>query len=188
MPTPARTSTREIVGAARALIDNDGIEAVTMKEVAARVGVRPPSLYKRVRDRSELIRQLANSIGAEMGDVLENAATSGDPVSDLESIAVAFRVWALENANAYALLTTPVPDEWRVAADVNVRMSASFVRAAAALVGPDRGLEAARTFAAFAHGFVSLENAGTMRLGGDLDVAYEFGIKAVIRAISNSAS
>jgi AcrR family transcriptional regulator len=188
VPTPARTSNEQIIGAARALLNANGLESVTMKSVAAGVGVQPPSLYKRIRDRSDLIRQLANSIGNEFADTLESAATTGDPARDLHSIANTFRDWVRHNASAYALLTSPVPDEWRVDDELNARMSASFHGAASELVGPDRALDAARTFAAFAHGFVSLETAGTMRLGGDLDTAYEFGINAVIRAIRDTGA
>lgn len=188
MPTPARTSNEEIVGAARALLDSDGLEAVTMAGVAARVGVQPPSLYKRIRDRSELIHQLANSIGVEFANTLESAATTGDPVTDLAAIADTFRAWVRRNSAAYALLTSPVPDEWRVDDELNARMSASFYSASEDLVGPDRALDAARTFAAFAHGFVSLENAGAMRLGGDPDAAYRFGINSVIKAIRDTGT
>jgi AcrR family transcriptional regulator len=170
------------------LLDSDGLDAVTMKSVAARVGVRSPSLYRRIRNGSDLIAETANSIGAEFADTLDSAAAGGDPIRDLESIAKVFRKCVGHSANAYALLTSPVPDEWRVDDELNVRMSASFYRAAAELVGPDRALEAARTFAAFAHGFVSLENAGAMRLGGDLDAAYAFGIATLIRAIGDGGA
>ena len=54
-PTPARTNREEIVAAARSLLEEEGLHAVTMANVANRVGVRPPSLYKHVRDRSALI-------------------------------------------------------------------------------------------------------------------------------------
>ena len=52
------------------------------------------------------------------------------------------------------------------------------------LVGPDDALDAARTFVAFVHGFVSLENAGTFRLGGDPESAYRFGVSTLIRAMT----
>ncbi len=50
MPTPERTSLAEIVTQAARLLESGGPAAVTMQAVAAAVGVKAPSLYKRVRD------------------------------------------------------------------------------------------------------------------------------------------
>jgi hypothetical protein len=48
------------------------------------------------------------------------------------------------------------------------------------VVGQERALDAARTLAAWLHGFASMELAGAFRLGGDVDAAFEFGVAAVI--------
>ena len=54
-PSPARTTSAEILAAGRAVLEDEGLDALTMASVAGRVGIRPPSLYKHVRDRSELV-------------------------------------------------------------------------------------------------------------------------------------
>jgi len=48
-----------VVGAAAALADAEGLEAVTLARVAAGVGVRPPSLYVHVAGRDALRREIA---------------------------------------------------------------------------------------------------------------------------------
>ena len=48
-----------------------------MQAVAQAVGVRGPSLYKRVRDRSEVMRLIANDVLRELGGRLDSAAQTG---------------------------------------------------------------------------------------------------------------
>ena len=61
MPTPERTSVEEIVAAGREILEASGPQGLTMQAVAARVGVRAPSLYKRVRDREALLTAVATA-------------------------------------------------------------------------------------------------------------------------------
>jgi len=184
LPAPSRTSIDEITAAARAILEAEGLAAVTMQRVANAVGVRPPSLYKHVRDHGELMHRMANDLADELASDLDAAASTGEPASDLDSISTAFRAWAARSPAGYALLTSPVPDAWRPDPELNVRTSAAVLRAAEGLVGADDALDAARTFVAFVHGFVSLENAGTFRLGGDPESAYRFGVSTLIRAMT----
>jgi AcrR family transcriptional regulator len=185
VPTPARTSTDAIVAAGRAILDADGLNGLTMARVAAAVGVRAPSLYKRVASRGELIRLIANGIAGELTLVLETAAASGDPATDLRAIAGAFRAWALADPEAYHLLFDRLPDGERIDSEVNARSAAPLLRTAAALAGPGHTLEAARTMVAWATGFIDMELAGAFRLGGNVDEAFDFGVERLTRAIQS---
>ena len=74
MPTPERTSTEEIVAAGREILEIAGPSGLTMQAVADRVGVRAPSLYKRVRDRDALHAAVATaSIDAPEEDAILDA-------------------------------------------------------------------------------------------------------------------
>jgi hypothetical protein len=61
------------------------------------------------------------------------------------------------------------------------------MRVAADLAGEQHVLEAARTFTAWANGFISMELAGAFKLGGDIDGAFEFGIACLSEAIGGHA-
>ena len=185
MPAPSRTSIAAITAAARAILETEGPAAVTMQRVAVAVGVRAPSLYKHVRDHAQLMHLVANDLAEQLAGTIDSAASTGDPISDLEAIADAFRAWAGRTPAGYTLLTSPMPDGWRQDPELNARTSAAIVRSTSAIVGPDNALDAARTFVAFVHGFVSLENAGTFRLGGDPATAYQFGVSTLIRAMTD---
>lgn len=183
MPTPARTSVEEIVAAARSILEAEGLDGLTMQRVAAVVGVRAPSLYKRVRGRDDLIRLVANDVALELAAVLDGAAVTGEPRTDLHALAIAFREFALAHPEAYTLLFARLPEAARVDPAINLRASQTLLRTAASLAAPDDALDAARTVVAWANGFVSMELADAFRLGGDVDRAFAYGIERLTRSI-----
>ena len=187
-PTPARTSRDAITAAARAILEEDGLDAVSMQAVANRVGVRPPSLYKHVTDRTALIRGVSAAVTADLADALRVPTASGDPGDDLRQMARRYRAFVRANPAGYALLFTPpgsglLPDESALAA-----LGEPIVAVTARLVGEADALGAARTFVAWAHGFTSLELAGGFRLGGDVEAAYERGIDLILAGLSGPAT
>ena len=155
---------------------------MTMQRVASAVGVRPPSLYKRIRDHAELMHRLSNEIATELADSLDSVSTSA-PEPALRSLAARFRDWAHGSPQSYALLTAAVPDSWRADTEINQRTSAAILRVVTPLVGEQHALDAARTVVAFVTGFVSLELAGGFRMGGDPAAAYEYGVDALVRSL-----
>jgi AcrR family transcriptional regulator len=183
MPTPPRTSLAEIVAAGRSILEADGLGGLTMQRVAEEVGVRSPSLYKRVRSRGDLIRLIADSVADDLAATMDAAASGGDPASDLRAIANAFRTFALANPNAYALVFARLPEDARIDPERNARAAKTLLRTAGRLAGPDQALEAARTVTAWAHGFVTMELAGAFRLGGDVDRAFAYGVDHLAGAL-----
>ena len=188
MPTPARTSLEQIVKAGRDIVETDGIDGLTMQSVAARVGVRAPSLYKRLQGRNELLRLVANDAAAELTRDLESAADGKDARRDLASLASTFRRFAHANPGAYSLIFAPLPDDARADAGWSVKASAPVIDTTERLAGTDHALEAARTVVAWANGFIAMELAGAFRLGGDVDRAFDYGIDRLGVAIDTGAA
>jgi AcrR family transcriptional regulator len=185
MPAPERTSLDAIVRAGRDLLESEGPAGLTMQAVASRVGVRAPSLYKRVRSRDDLVRLVAEAGVAELGDRLAAVAGSGDAREDLRALAHALRAFARDLPAGYALIFAPAPDDARPDPALLARAGAPVLRAAADLAGPDHALEAARTVTAWAHGFISMELADAFGLGGDVDRAFEFGVRRLADALAD---
>jgi AcrR family transcriptional regulator len=183
VPTPARTSVDAIVEAGRRLVEDGGLEALTLQAVATAVGVRAPSLYKRIDGRGDLVRRVSNAIAVELGERIARAATTGRPRTDVIAMARAVRAYALEHPQAYSLLFSPLPEAWRVDADLNARISAPILRSAGAVAGEVDALPAARTVVAWLQGFLAMELAGAFRLGGDVDAAFDYGIDHVLRGL-----
>lgn len=193
-PTPARTSREAIIAAARAVLEDEGLDAVTMVAVAGRVGVRPPSLYKHVRDRSALLEAVVADAAEELRDALMDATPpapadgTGAPGRRVASLAAAYRAFARRSPRATGLLFTDLAPAGGLGAELSARVAAPVIEAAAALAGPERALAAARVLTAFVHGFTSMELAGAFRLGGDVDEAFDAGVEALVRGLEAPAS
>ncbi|MDQ0895680.1 TetR/AcrR family transcriptional regulator [Agromyces ramosus] len=184
MPTPDRTSLDEIVAAGRSLLESGGLSGLTMQAVADRVGVRAPSLYKRVRDRSELVARVAEATIRELGDRLDAAAAGEpDPRRALAALARAVRSFARGRPVAFGVVFSPGAD-LDLDPESLARASATVIRIAAELAGEERALDAARTVTAWLNGFVGMELSGAFRLGGDVDRAFEFGIVTLTEALT----
>jgi AcrR family transcriptional regulator len=172
MPTPERTSYAEIVAAGRDILEESGPAGLTMQSVAQRVGVRAPSLYKRVRDRDALIGAVA---AATVGDLTERLEASD---RSLEDLARAYRALAHERPEGFRLMFAAVAPQ-----ELLDRAGMTIVDSAAAIAGQEHALDAARLVTAWATGFIHMELAGAFRLGGDVDGAFEFGLAALRRGL-----
>jgi len=186
MPAPARTSTEAVVTAARGIVERDGLDALTMQRVADEVGVRAPSLYKRVRDRADLVRLVADQVAYELADRLDAVVGSGDPHDDLRAVAGAFREFARANPASYTLLFDPRSGGMSPEArDTSVSV---LLRVATDLAGPDDGLSAARLVTAWATGFVAMELAGAFQLGGDVESAWAYAVEHLVAAVAGDGA
>ena len=181
MPAHAQTSTAAIVTAGRQLLEERGMDALTMREVADVVGVRTPSLYKRVRDRSDLVRLILEDVTDELTAAADTAADSGDPAADLRAMIAAYRRFAHANPIAYTLLNAPHSAPGATAR--SERSAATLLRLVNELADPQHALPAARTIVAWANGFITMELAGAFQLGGDLEDAWAFGLDRVLDAV-----
>lgn len=187
MPTPARTSLDEVVQAARDLLGSEGLAALTMQAVADRVGVRAPSLYKRVRSRDDLVRLVATTVAHELGDrvdaLVHRDSGSADARTQLSELAHAVRAFAHARPEEYRLIFVPSSDATRPDPDALSHSVAPLLHVSTELAGPDDALAAARTVTAWVTGFIAMDLAGAFRLGGDVDDAFEFGITRLAAAL-----
>ena len=172
MPTPERTSYAEIVEAASDLLEESGPSGLTMQAVADRVGVRAPSLYKRVRDRDALVE----AVGAATVEELTRRLEASD--RSLESLARAYRDLAHERPEGFRLMFAAAAPQ-----QLLDRAGLTIVESAAAVVGEAHALDAARLVTAWATGFIHMELGGAFRLGGDVDAAFDYGLAALRRGL-----
>ncbi|SFR91913.1 transcriptional regulator, TetR family [Microbacterium sp. cf046] len=67
-----------VVAAAERIIDDRGFDALSLRSVAAELGVSPAAIYNHVKDRSELVDAIADDFVAR--EMLADLPQGGDPV------------------------------------------------------------------------------------------------------------
>lgn len=181
------------MAAGRQLLEEEGLEALTMRRLAERVGIRAPSLYKHLPDKAALeaaiiatgfeeaaaafeqaVDEADEGAGGEPGGGSGGRAGGGAGVGAgdaLVGLAVAYRRFALEHPHLYRLMNSgPLPRE-HLPPGLEGRTAAPLLRVA--------GSEArARAVWAFAHGMVMLELDQRFPADADLDAAWQAGITA----------
>ncbi|MEU6554852.1 TetR/AcrR family transcriptional regulator [Streptomyces sp. NPDC046915] len=162
---------REIVAAARELLEESGPALLTMRTLADRLGIKAPSLYKHFPDKHAVEVELVAQLLSESAEALE-AAESRAPAS-LETLAEAYRTYALAHPHLYCLATERPLPRTELPAGLEDRAALPLLRAC----GGD--LDLARAVWAFAHGMVILEIHGRFPDDADLAAAWKRGLKAL---------
>jgi AcrR family transcriptional regulator len=185
MPAPEKTTREAIIAAGRALVESSGVDGLTMQAVAERVGVRAPSLYKRVRDREELVALVVQASIEDLTSRLDATRTELDPRERLVSQADALRAFAHEQPVGFSLVFAAhgVP---RIEPTALGRSVAPLLDAVTELTGPEHALDGARLVTAWANGFLTMELGGMLRMGGDVDAAWRWGLDRIVSALDDS--
>ena len=174
---------REIVATALALLEEQGAEALTMRGLAERLGIRAPSLYKHLSGKGELETAVIAVGFEELATALDRAGPAGlagltglAGLAGLAGLGAAYREFALARPHLYRLMSERPLNRDRLPPGVEDRAAAPLVTA----VGGDPDL--ARAAWAFAHGMVMLELNQRFPPGADLDAAWRAGLTAVAAA------
>ena len=188
MPAVAKTSREQIVAIGRDLLEEGGPEAVTMQAVAERVGVRAPSLYKHVRDRDDLLAAVVAMTMVDLAERIEAAAHGTDPLRTIVAHARLMRAFAQERPHGYGLAFGAVPGVPRPDREASQRSLRPLLDAMARAVGEEHALDGARLLTAWANGFITMELIGALRMGGDVDGAWEWGLERIVSTLGATAS
>jgi AcrR family transcriptional regulator len=162
-----------VVAAAAELADDGGWERLTLAALAARLGVRLPSLYKHIDSLDGLRRDVAVLAVTQLGAVMSAAAIGRAAGEALRAVAAAYRDYGRRHPGRYAAtVRAPAADdaEHTAAAETVLRVVLA-VLAGYGLAGDD-AVDATRALRAALHGFVALEAGGGFGMPVDVDRSY----------------
>ena len=164
----------QIADVARALLDAEGPQALTMRRIAGVLGIKAPSLYKHLPDKAALEALVVAAGFAELAGTLAAAAagSGGADGGRLAAIASAYRAYAVAHPHLYRLMNYQPLRRDLLPGGLEARAAQPLAEAA----GYDEAR--ARAMWAFAHGMVSLEIDGRFPPQADLDEAWRAGLAA----------
>jgi AcrR family transcriptional regulator len=163
----------KVVMTAAELADEVGMEALTLAQVAARLGVRLPSLYNHVAGLPGLQRELALLGGRELLEHISRAAIGKAGDAALLALARAFRAYILAHPGRYAAsVRAPAAEDAEFQ-----RISQAIIDVVLVVLAPyeldDTGaIHAVRGLRSIVHGFATLELAGGFALALDRDESF----------------
>ena len=165
-----------VVKTAADLLNAEGVEALSLTRLAARLRIQTPSLYNHIDGMPGLLRQLAQFNARQLAERLAEAAIGRSGPEAVRQVARAYRAYILENPGLYlASLRAsrnqdPLDMELQQAEERAVEIGLAVV-SSFGLQGED-GLHAVRGLRSLVHGFATLEAAGGFGLPLDCDESF----------------
>ena len=176
-----------VVRAAAELADAEGLEALTIASLAARLGVRPPSLYNHTGGLDDLRRSVALLGLRELHAALQAAAVGRAGEAAVAAIAEAQRAYAHAHPARYALtVRAPSPDDHEHAALAEALLALLLQVLEPFQLSRADALHAIRGLRAVVHGFVMLEAAGGFGMPLDRDESFRRLLLAFLRGLAQS--
>jgi AcrR family transcriptional regulator len=98
-----------IFSAAKAILDREGVEGLTIRKVAARAGVSPMAMYRHFADKDALLNALMED-GLAAWEKIVRAIRAQDPMEWLEAVIEALLKFALAQPHRFdAAFFLPAP-------------------------------------------------------------------------------
>jgi AcrR family transcriptional regulator len=176
-----------VVEAAAKLVDEEGIEQLSLGRLAERLGIRTPSLYNHVAGLPGLKHDLALFCLCDLLDHITHATIGKSRAEAIIALADAYRAYARQTPGRYTF-TQQAPDpgdlEWQAVAQ-------QVVDVVRAILVPYRlseedAIHAIRGLRSIVHGFVSLEVTGGFGLPVDLDASFHWLINVFVAGLERS--
>src|SRR4051794_17316173 len=89
------TRGREALVAARHILEESGSDGLTMRTLAAQLGIKAPSLYTHFRNKRDIENALIAEGLLEQSEVCTKAISEAEPADRVAALWRAYRRWAL---------------------------------------------------------------------------------------------
>jgi AcrR family transcriptional regulator len=182
MPYPAQTDPESIVQVARKIIEQEGVEQLSLTRLAAQLGIKAPSLYRHIPNKAALLQAVNSFTFQQLFQAYETAIQAAPlgATEQLLSLFRAHRAFAHKNPETYILAFTTTLPEQRADEQMLEQLVLPIQSLMATISGSEQSLAALRGALALVHGFSMLELKEQFKRGGDIAIAFEVSITAYL--------
>jgi AcrR family transcriptional regulator len=175
MPFPSKTDRNAILSAALEKLSSGGIRSLSLRNIAATLGLAPNALYRYFSDRAALEASLADECARRLEMALRNAAHGSVGAKAIRRMADAYLQFARDNRNLYEVfMSFQTPDH---AGSSRQNLWSFTVEQVQRMTGEAHAKEAAVALWALLHGGATLE-AGQVLGENKPASGFEFGLNA----------
>ncbi|MDR2976162.1 MAG: TetR/AcrR family transcriptional regulator [Streptococcaceae bacterium] len=167
----------KIVDAALDVAGERGLSNLTMKDIAAQLGIKTPSLYNHVASLGEVRELLTQRALIELTEVMKDAALGLSGKEALYAMAYKYRGFALRHPSLYDSV------QWvgRSKSEKTSELSEKFLQIFEKILAPfsltfEKKIQIIRVLRSYLHGFVVLD----FEVDVDVEESFEYGLRLII--------
>jgi AcrR family transcriptional regulator len=184
MAHPKLLSSSDILKTAVHLVEHGDADGLSLRAVAAELGVKAPSLYRYFPDKDALEVAVAEEILTVMLGELRTASVTGDADSRFRTMTDTYLRFARDRFPLYAFVMQNRHPE-RYGSGAGKAVWNLLLEAASGVSGQPDDTPAAVATWAFLHGYATLEHSGAFGPSGPKG-GLERGIEAFLRSFGSS--
>jgi AcrR family transcriptional regulator len=177
-----------VVEVALALVDEKGLEALSLAAVADRAGVAAPSLYKHVGSLADLRDLMALRVLREATAAFAGVAMGRSRDDAVAALMRAYRSYVVARPGRYALVPLDPMHHPDLAAAGQDFLDVFFAVLRGYGLDGSAAVHATRRLRVAAHGFAHLEAGGGFGLAENIDTTFEQVIAMVLASLREGST
>jgi AcrR family transcriptional regulator len=177
-----------VVEVALTLVDEKGLEALSLAAVADRAGVAAPSLYKHVGSLADLRDLMALRVLRETTAIFAEVAMGRSRDEAVAALMRAYRGYVVAHPGRYALVPLDPMQRADLASASRDLLDVFFAVLRGYGLDESAAVHATRRMRVAAHGFADLEAGGGFGLAEDIDTTFEQVIAMVLASLRTGST
>ncbi|MGX7418555.1 TetR/AcrR family transcriptional regulator [Carnobacterium gallinarum] len=182
-----KVTKERIIASAISVADQKGLQQITLKDVAAILDIKTPSLYNHIAGLDDLVNLLAYDGLTKLKNQLINAVLGLSGKEALFSMGMAYRNFAKESPSLYE--ATQLVHLWKnketqQLAESIVELMSIFLESYH--FSNEKKISIIRMLRSYLHGFSLLEMQQSFGMPLNIDKSFQFGLSTILNSLDNN--